>query len=245
MNINKTLSEYIYSLGLKTPLEALDKIIVFLDMVCRKNNVLNLVGTVEKEKIFVRHFLDCLSIYSYLSRISRGKNSLLRIIDIGSGAGLPGILISIINQDAEIILLDSRRKIARFLGQIIDDLAIDNAKVICERAEKLSHLSTFREGFDIVTARAVARVNILCELMLPFCKIGGKAVMYKSKKLKEELAEAGAAITIMGSELEEVLEVQVPYLNEPRTLLVLNKVMHTEYKYPRKYAKIIKKPLVK
>jgi len=227
------------SLGLR-PEQSLDKIVRFLDIIHTRNNKFNLVGTAGKEQIFIRHFLDCLSIYNYIPGTGSMKNNRLKIIDVGSGAGLPGVLIGIINKESEITLLDSRRKTTNFLDHIVDELSLENIRVICGRAEQLSHIGDYREVFDIVIARAVARVNILCELLLPFCKIGGKAVMYKSRKIREELKEAERVITIMGAEVEEVCEVKIPYLNEYRALLVLNKSRQTEYKYPRKYARIIK-----
>lgn len=244
MNIKKALSEYMVSLGLRLEGPAADKILRFLDIVYIENNRFNLVGTTEKEKIFTRHFLDCLSIYNYLIGICKQNSNRLRIIDVGTGAGLPGILIGIINKEAVLTLLDSRAKITRFLGRVVDELAIDNVSVVCGRAEILSHQNSYREMFDIVVARAVSRINILCELMVPFCKIGGKAIMYKSRKLEDELPEAERAITVMGAEVEGIFEIDVPYLEEYRALLVLNKSRQTEYKYPRKYARIIKMPIV-
>ena len=244
MNIYKILSEYLTDIGLTPEKESVDKIIQFLEIIYRENHNLNLVGTKEKEQIFTRHFLDCLSVYYYFGDISKQNNNQFRIIDVGTGAGLPGILIGIINKEAELILLDSRTKITGFLGDVVKELAIDNIKVVCGRAERLSHLKSYREKFDVVIARAVARVNVLCELMVPLCRTGGKVIMYKSRKLKEELPEAEKAISVLGAEVEGVLEIDVPYLNEYRALLVLNKSGQTEYKYPRKYARIIKMPIV-
>ena len=244
MNIDKKLSEYLGRLGLNLDKESLDRITKFLDIVHTGNNSLNLVGTMKKDQIFIRHFLDCLSIYDYLEGPGKLKNAPLKIIDIGSGAGLPGILIGIINRESEITLLDSRRKITEFLNFAVDKLSLFNIKVVCGRAEQISHISGNREAFDLAVARAVARVSVLCELMVPFIKIGGKAIMFKSRKLQEELEDAENRINALGAEVEWIREVIVPGLDEYRTLLILNKSRKTEYKYPRKYAKIIKMPSV-
>jgi len=243
MNMKKILSNYMMDMGLVPGKEKVDRILSFLKLIYDENRNINLVGTKDREQIFIRHFLDCISIYKYFYKHNIDKSDYLRIIDVGSGAGLPGILIALLNKNFDVTLLDSKKKYINFLVSIKSYLSLDNARIVEARAEDFSH-SIYRESFDIVVSRAVSRMNYLCELMIPLCKIGGKIVMYKSKKAITELDESRKAISLLGADFDRIYEVDVPHLNEFRALVILNKSYKTPYIYPRKYAKIKKMPLM-
>lgn len=221
----------------------INKIDEYISILLEFNKKYNLVGTKSEHDILIRHIIDSLSIFIYtdLFRTSGGKG--LRILDIGTGAGLPGILISIFLRNNQVYLMDKKSKAIEFLRKAVQKLNLMNIKIIDGNAEDLGHDNGLRESFDIVLTRAVGKFNIVCELALPFCKIGGKTVFYKSKKVHEEVEKYRNIIPILGGKIDKILEVKVPYLDEYRAFLSLLKVKSTLYKYPRKYVKILKMPL--
>jgi 16S rRNA (guanine527-N7)-methyltransferase len=240
MNLEFILKEYCSALGLKPGGETITSIIKFLDLIYEKNLEINLVSAKSKEDIFIRHFLDCISIFSYFKEKEFFKKKELKLIDVGSGPGLPGILIGALKENFDVTLIDSRKKYIEFLNNVLKILSLGNVKIIYGRAEEIAHQDSYREKFDIVTARAVARVDLLSELTIPLTRIGGRVVMYKSRKATEELDESRKAISVLGAEVESMHEVTVPLLNEYRVLIILNKTEETRYNYPRKYARIKK-----
>jgi 16S rRNA (guanine527-N7)-methyltransferase len=238
----KLLSEYLEKLGINNEVEKIEKINKYLELVWQKNKVFNLIGTKRKEDIFIRHILDSLSILSikeFREGVFRGK----KIIDIGTGGGLPGILLAIILTESKIFLVDKSKKKNDFLKETIRILDLKNIIVINDRAEELSRKKDFRENFDIVIARAVTKFNILLEMTIPFCTINGKIIFYKSKKVFEEIKEHGEAIPKLGGAFEELCDVEVPSLEGFRVFLILKKEKRTPLKYPRNFALIKKKPL--
>lgn len=227
-------------MGLKPGGGTITSIIKFLDIIYEKNLEINLVSAKSKEDIFIRHFLDCISIFSYFKESEFFDKKELKLIDVGSGPGLPGILIGVLKENFDVTLIDSRKKYIEFLNNVIKALSLRNLKIIYGRAEDIAHQYAYRERFDIVTARAVARIELLSELTIPLARTGGRIVLYKSRKAAEELDKSRKAISILGAEVESLHEVTVPLLNEYRVLIILNKTEETRYNYPRKYAKIKK-----
>ena len=238
----KVLYEYLGKTGISNDSEKIDKVISYLEIVYEKNKVINLIGTKEKEDIFIKHILDSLSIF-YIKVMREGEHQEKKIIDIGTGGGLPGILIAIFLPGSKIFLVDKSKKKTDFLRETIEALDIKNIIVITDRAEELLRKAGFREKFDIVIARAVTKFNILLELAIPFCTINGKIIFYKSKKVFEEIKEHSEAISKLGGEFEELYDVEVPDLEGFRTFLILKKDKRTPLKYPRNFAQIKKNPL--
>ncbi len=238
----KVLCEYLGEAGINNDREKIDKAAKYLELVCEKNKVINLIGTKKKEDIFIRHILDSLSIFN-IKILSEGVHREKRIIDIGTGGGLPGMLIAIFLPESKIFLVDKSKKKTGFLRETIEALDLRNITVITDRAEELSRKAGFREKFDIVIARAVTKFNILLELAIPFCIINGKIIFYKSKKVFEEIKEHSEAISKLGGEFEELYDVEVPDLEGFRTFLILKKEKRTPLKYPRNFAMIRRKPL--
>lgn len=237
---DKILKNYLANLNLNLNSQSIKKIKLFLDLIYANNKFLNLVGTKDKNSILIRHFFDCLSIFEFFKDLPVDALGGCKILDVGSGAGLPGILLAIILSNSNIYLLDSKEKFGKFLNMVIKELKIKNTNLIFGRAEVLSHNENLREKFDIVTARAVANIRILSELTIPFCRIGGTIILYKSRKLKEELPFAEKIILNLGGRVANIFDVSVPLLNEYRVLLIIKKEKTTLYKYPRKYVKMLK-----
>jgi len=238
----KFLDKYLLKIGINNDSSKIDKIFEYLKLVYEKNKVINLIGTKEKEEIFIKHILDSLSIFN-IELLREDKLKGKKIIDIGTGGGLPGILLAIFLPESEIYLLDKSKKKTIFLRETTEALELKNTIIITDRAEELSREAGFREKFDIVIARAVARFSILLELSVPFCNIHGKIIFYKSKKVFEEIKEHSETISKLGGEFKKLYDVEVPDLERFRTFLILNKVKRTPLKYPRNFALIKKKPL--
>ncbi len=237
------MRNYVKSLGLSPDDSALEKVQTYLDLLFEYNRNVNLVGTKIREEILTRHFFDCLSIFVYLNRKNTKIIKTDKVLDIGTGAGLPGILLAIFLSNSQIFLLDSKNKAVNFLKIVINAIKLDNVEILSGRAEEIAHAAEYREKFDIVVSRAFAKTSILTEIAVPFCKVGGRTIMYKSKNLQEELYSAEEIINIVGAKIEDIVEVTVPRLDEYRALLVLKKIIPTIYKYPRKYGKIITEPI--
>ncbi|MBN1298711.1 MAG: 16S rRNA (guanine(527)-N(7))-methyltransferase RsmG [Actinobacteria bacterium] len=212
-------------------------------MLYEGNKHFNITGTKEKDPILTRHIIDSLGIFKYFESNGIDSKSTLRVLDVGTGGGLPGIPVSIFLRNSEFILLDAKGKTIDFLNSVISALGLSNASAIKGRAEIVAHEDIFRESFDIVTSRAMGHAGFLSEIMIPFCRIGGKAIIYKSRKLSEELKGLDKAMEKIGFVLESKTEIKIPFLKEYRVLLVLKKEFSTLYKYPRKYDKMLKMPI--
>ena len=218
----------------------INALINYLGLVHEYNKKINLVGTKDKQQILIRHILDSLSILRFADYF---KNKNDRILDIGTGAGLPGIIIAIFLKDSTVCLLDKSLKKINFLRAAVEELKLENIEVIRGRAEELSRETLYRENFDIVLARAVAKFNILCELAIPFCRINGKIIFYKSRKIFKEIIYYKETISKLGGEAEDLLEIKVPGLYDFRSFLFINKFLKTPDIYPRRYSKIKSRPL--
>ncbi len=212
----------------------------YLDLVYEHNKKINLVGTKNKNQILLRHILDSLAVLKF-NNYFNNKNT--RILDIGTGAGMPGMLVAIFLRGSTIYLLDKTLKKINFLKKAVGELDLKNVEIIRGRAEEISRENLFRESFDLVLARAVAKFSILCELAIPFCRINGKIILYKSRKIFSEITEHNEAISRLGGEVEDLLEVKIPYLDDFRAFLIINKVLKTKDIYPRRYSKIKNSPL--
>ena len=200
------------------------------------NEKFNLTTILEQHDVIIKHFLDSFS----LSKCADLKNK--KICDVGSGAGFPSIPLKILDDSIEVWIIDSLNKRINFLTGLCEKLGI-NANLVHGRAEEFC--LTKREYFDIVTARAVARLNILDELCMPLVKKDGYFLAMKSNEYTDELNEASKGIKILGGEIEDIFEYNLPYNDtlEYRNIIKIKKVNNTNIKYPREFAKIKKKPL--
>ena len=208
----------------------------FAEMLIETNKSFNLTAIKEPDDVTVKHFADCLSIFKYVD-IPEGA----KIIDVGTGAGFPGLVLKLARPDINMTFLDSTKKRLGFIEGVLNECGVQG-EIVHMRAEEAAQLSKYREKFDFATARAVAALPVLSEYCLPFVKVGGSFVSMKSADSNEELNEAKKAIAILGGKIEE--DILFDLVDEmPRRIVRLKKNSQTPTKYPRPSAQIAKKPL--
>lgn len=209
----------------------------YYELLIEKNKVMNLTAITELSEVITKHFIDSLSIV----KLYRPKND--KILDLGTGAGLPGIPIKIAFPDTKIVLMDSLRKRVMFLEEVIEILKLKNINALHGRAEDFGREKNYREAFDLCTSRAVAKLSTLSEYCIPFVKSGGRFIPYKSGSISDEIQEAKKAIGILGGSLIRTEEFNLPYSDIKRTLILIEKIGNTPIKYPRLAGKPSKEPL--
>ena len=227
-----TLKEGLTALGLSLPEERQEKLCAFARAMVRKNEVMNLTAITEDTQVAKLHLLDSLTVLCCADL--RGKT----LIDVGCGAGFPGVPLAIACPEAKITLLDSLGKRVKWLEETLPQLGIE-AECVTARAEEA--VAQRRETYDYATSRAVARLNILLELTAPYVKVGGAVLAMKGAAAKEELNECAGAIKKLGLQLEEVRE--FPVDGASHAVIILRKIAPTPKQYPRRYAKIKQLPL--
>ena len=227
-----TLKEGLNDLGLSLPQERQEKLCVFARAMVRQNEVMNLTAITEDTQVAKLHLLDSLTVLCCADLA--GKT----LIDVGCGAGFPGVPLAIACPEAKITLLDSLGKRVKWLEQILPQLGI-HAECVTARAEEA--VASRRESYDFATSRAVARLNILLELTAPYVKVGGAVLAMKGAAAKEELSECAGAMKKLGLKLEDVRE--FPIDGTSHAVIVLRKIAPTPKQYPRRYAKIKQSPL--
>lgn len=205
------------------------------------NKVMDLTNVTNEDEMIVRHYLDSLSLFNFSRAFENRKSASL--IDVGTGAGLPGIPLAIVLPQWHIVLLDAQKKRVDFLQRVIDDLGLDHTKVIHGRAEDFAHNPTYREVFTLSTARAVAPLPVLLEYLLPFTQIGGYALALKGPKAKEEAALSLEAAKTLGGKLYPLLPVTLPQADYNPVIAPCEKKEGTPLKYPRKAGIPTKRPL--
>lgn len=215
----------------------IEQFYTYMQLLLEWNEKINLTAITDKKEIILKHFIDSISIISYLNEANK-------ILDIGTGAGFPGIPLKILEENKEFVLLDSLNKRIIFLNEIINKLELNKIQAVHGRAEEFIKQKNERESYDIVTSRAVARLNILLEYMLPFVKVGGKCICMKSSEIDEEIEEAAKAISILGGEIEKIDEIILPQSDIKRKIIVIKKIKNTPNKYPRKPGIPTKEPIV-
>ncbi|MEW5705589.1 MAG: 16S rRNA (guanine(527)-N(7))-methyltransferase RsmG [Actinomycetota bacterium] len=233
------LSEGAALLGIKLDKVQLDMFNAYLSELKRWNKRFNLTAITDDREIVIKHFLDSISI---LSKFEIHKEC--STVDVGSGAGLPGIPLKIVRQDIEITLLESSLKKAEFLKHVVSLLGFTKTSVAAERAEDFGRKEENRERFCLAVSRAVADLAVLVEYALPLVRIGGRLISYKSKEAHKEVARSRNAINLLGGSIEEVTQVVVPFLNAERYLISVLKVSHSPQVYPRRAGIPAKRPLL-
>jgi 16S rRNA (guanine527-N7)-methyltransferase len=204
------------------------------------NERINLTSITAYEEVQVKHFLDSLSCLQVVDTIAPGA----RCIDIGAGAGFPGLPLKIARPTLRLTLLESVGKKARFLAHIVEALGLPETDVVQGRAEELGRDPGYREVFDVALARAVAHMSVLVEYALPLVQVGGIFVAQKGADIEDEMESASTAIELLGGELREIRTVRLPGSETPRHLVVVQKLAPTEAKYPRRPGIPAKRPLV-
>lgn len=207
------------------------------------NQRVNLTAITEPAEVETKHFLDSLTITLVLEESGIGKNTGFSVIDVGSGAGLPGVPLKIMFPQWRLLLLDSIAKKTAFLRHIVGRLELENVEIVTGRAEEIAHQDRYRERFALVLSRAVARLPSLVELALPLCQIGGIFVSQKKGEIAGEVARAASAINVLGGKLAVLREVEMEELGEKRYLVVVEKVSPTPQQYPRRPGIPTRRPL--
>lgn len=208
----------------------------YMNLLIEWNQKINLTAIIEPKDIILKHFVDSMTINKYLKENAN-------IIDVGTGAGFPGIPIKISNQKVNVTLLDSLNKRINFLSTVVAELKLENINCIHGRAEEFVRMKQKRESFDIATSRAVANLNVLAEYLLPFVKIGGKCICMKGPNIEDEIENSKKAIKILGGRIEMVEEFNLPNTDIRRTIILIRKEKATPKVYPRKAGTPSKSPL--
>lgn len=229
------------SLGIELSVEQLEKFEVYLNELTRWNSQFNLTAIKPPDEIEIKHFADSLTLVSGFD--SLGLENSIRVIDIGTGAGFPGLPLKIALPQISLALLESNFKKTGFLRHIVKRLGLENVTIVYGRAEALALSPDYRESFNIVVSRAVASLNTLAELCLPFCRIGGLFIAPKKGEISGEIALAAGALEKLGGSLASVVPVKLAGLDDNRCIVVIRKISPTPARYPRRPGVPGKNPL--
>ena len=216
--------------------EICNKLYNYMNLLLEWNEKINLTAITDEKEIILKHFIDSFTINKFI-------NSGDIMLDIGTGAGFPGLPIKIIRPEVDVFLMDSLNKRINFLNEVIELLQLKNIEAFHSRAEEMAKNNKFREKFDVVTSRAVAKLNILLEYMLPYTKVNGKCLCMKGPNIEEEIKEAEKALKILGGEIEKIEKIILPDSNIERNIIIIRKKSATPLKYPRKAGMPTKEPL--
>ena len=234
MKINE-FTEELKKLGINITNEQIDLLEKYYNLLIEWNDKINLTAITDKEEVYLKHFYDSLTL---IKAYDLTKN--IKVCDVGTGAGFPGIVLKIVFPNIDIMLVDALNKRILFLNEVIDKLNLKNISAVHKRAEDFARENI--EKFDLVTSRAVAKLNILSELCIPMVKIDGYFIAMKAN-IEEELSYSLSSIEKLGGNLEDVVSFNLPSENSNRNLIKIKKVKNTNIKYPRNFDKIKKNPL--
>ena len=216
----------------------LDKIDTFYRMIIDKNKVMNLTRITDMEEFYIKHILDSLLICKVMDISNR------KIIDVGTGAGFPGIPAKIFFKNIDITLMDSLKKRLTFLDEVISKLGLSETHTLHGRAEEIGKNNKYRESFDIVVSRAVADMSVLSELCLPLVSVNGFFIAYKSNDSSQEIESAERSVMLMGGSKPEAVNSSLPCSNITRKIVIVKKITNTPDHYPRKAGGPSKKPIL-
>lgn len=226
----------VLNLGLQLNNDQEEKFLTYFTELVEVNKYMNLTAITEKDEVYRKHFLDSLEIVRAIDNKEK-----YTLCDVGSGAGFPSIPLAIVDSNVNVTIIDALNKRIKFLSELTSKLGLSNVEALHRRAE--DYVKEVGASFDIVTARAVARLNVLVELCLPLVKVGGKFIAMKGSSGQEELEEAKKGISILGGKIIDVIDVVLPDEEEKRQLIIIYKEKETPKKYPRSFAKIKERPL--
>ena len=236
--MNNVLTEKVKELSIVLNDKQIQQFEQYYNILVEWNKVMNLTAITEYEEVVEKHFLDSLTIVYAIN-----MEKIETLIDVGTGAGFPGIPLKIAFPHLKVTLLDSLNKRIKFLNEVIDLLELDDIKAIHGRAEDYAKQAEYREQYDICVSRAVANLATLSEYCLPYVKADGLFVPYNSGEIDEELKSSEKAVSILGGKVEEVVKFQLPGTGIGRSFVKIHKIKETKKKYPRKAGMPTKEPL--
>lgn len=225
-------------LGIELSQRQIEQFQTYYEMLIQKNKVMNLTAIVDKDEVIDKHFVDSLALVKTNCDF-HGK----KLIDMGTGAGFPGIPLKIAFPDLEVILIDSLNKRILFLKDVIDTLKLKGIEALHGRAEDFAKKEEFRESFDYVVSRAVANLSVLAEYCIPYVKTNGYFCPYKSGEIKEEVYNAKKAVNLLGGNIDQIISFEIPDTDMKRTILKIKKKKTTPKRFPRKAGLPAKEPI--
>ncbi len=238
MNNKEILKNGLIELGIEIEDKKIDQFEKYKDLLLEWNKNINLTAIEDEKEVYIKHFMDSLSCLKG-NYIKDGDS----IIDVGTGAGFPGIPLRVCLDNLNLTLLDSLNKRINFLKEVCTSLHLNNVIFVHGRAEDCGQNINYREKYDIATARAVANLPVLMEYCVPFIKVGGYFICLKGPALKEELNEAKKAMAVLGVEFVDKIDVLLPYTDIKHNIVIFKKIKNTPTKYPRKAGKPSKTPI--
>lgn len=251
---NKVFKEQLAKIGVQLSDVQHNQLDRYFEILVEWNEFMNLTGITEYEEVNQKHFVDSLVLYLPLRLLQDEKvkteyenvlnKSDIKLIDVGTGAGFPGLPIKIAYPEMKVVLLDSLNKRVKFLNEVIGQLGLTGIDAVHGRAEEAARNKAYREQFDISVSRAVANLSSLVEYNLPFVKVGGYFVAYKSGNVDEEVEAAKKAVSVLGGHIEALCRYNLPDSDIERSLILIKKVKNTAGKYPRKAGMPTKEPIM-
>ncbi len=232
---SKELKEKAKLINIELEENQIKKFYNYMNLLLEWNEKINLTAITEPNEIILKHFIDSITILKYI------ENN-MKVVDVGTGAGFPGIPLNIVNTNVNYTLVDSLNKRINFLNEVIEKVDLKNINTVHSRIEDFAKNN--KETFDIATSRAVASLNILLEYLLPLVKIGGICICMKGSNAKEEIESASKALEILGGKIEKVEEITLPESNIVRNIIIVRKIKSTPNKYPRKAGMATKEPII-
>lgn len=232
---HKEIAEELENISVQLKDEQIERLYKYMNLIIEWNEKINLTSITNPKDIIVKHFIDSLTVLQYINNDNK-------VIDVGTGAGFPGIPLAISKENSNITLLDSLNKRINFLKEVSSKLNINNVITIHGRAEEIGRMKQHRENYDIAVSRAVAPLNILLEYLLPLVKVGGQCICMKGPNYKEEMKDINNALKKLGGEIYEINSIDI---NEKinRNIIIVKKIQHTNNLYPRNPGIPSKKPL--
>lgn len=238
MSFSECLEKAAVEYGINLLPQQIEQFDQYFQLLIEWNEKINLTAITEPQEVAVKHMIDSLSCY---------REELFppgcKVIDVGTGAGFPGLPLKILRPDIKLTLLDSLQKRLNFLETVVDTIGLSDVELVHARAEEGGQNKKFREGYQVALSRAVAKLNVLCELCIPFLTRGGFFIALKGAQFKEEVEDAAKAITALGAEVTAVEPVVLPGLTDKRAVIYLKKISQTPAQYPRRPGTPEKKPL--
>lgn len=232
------LRQGIMELGIPADERLINRFLAYMDGILSWNDKVNLTAITDREEFIRKHFLDSLTCSPFPEMEEADK-----IIDVGTGAGFPGIPLALVFPDKQFVLMDSLKKRLKIIDELTEELGIANVRTLHGRAEDLARMKEHREQYDLCVSRAVANLAVLSEYTLPFLKVGGTLLAYKGPEALQEIKSSGGAVRTLGGILSEERRVTIPGLESSHVILIINKIKHTPASYPRKAGTPAKEPL--